>query len=574
VCGNDLGIVRKKGVSMKLTKKLLGIAAITAVIGFIILPLTGCPAEADDGVTTVPVTGVSLNQKSITLTVGGSVTLTATVAPDNATNKAVSWSSSDPAKATVSNGVVTAVAEGTTTITVTTVDGGKKDTCTVTVTDSSGNIDGKTPITAAEIGITAPVKGSTPETTATVSGSVNFTNSVTWSPNDNPFKGETIYTATVTLTAKSGYTFTGLTSANAKINGNAADLTNNTGETVMLSYIFPATLNKAAGAAVNAPTLSSTSGGYPSYYNQGSATINAVTTNNGQSVEYGISTTNNASTVIEWQDGLTFNNLIKGIVDYQFIFARSKGDDNHLAGAASAGLPVTIPLDMQGNTTEHLGDLLASLPENTTATPYTIKLIISYFVNQTTMASEGSQLRNNSTKYVCLDLSDSTFTSMPSYAFFENCTSLVSVTFPVTLPNSVNSIATNAFRGCTNFTSVTLPNNVTSIGSSAFGNCTSLTSINIPNNVTTISPQAFQNCTSLTSITIPNSVTTQIGPQTFQNCTSLISVRFERVGITFAAGAFIDTANSTSLQTAYTAGGIGTYTRPDTTSTTWTKVSD
>ncbi len=64
---------------------------------------------------------------------GESETLTAIVAPDNATDKTVNWESSNTAVATVSNGTVTAVAEGTATITVTTVDGNKTATCTVTV---------------------------------------------------------------------------------------------------------------------------------------------------------------------------------------------------------------------------------------------------------------------------------------------------------------------------------------------------------------------------------------------------------------------------------------------------------
>jgi uncharacterized protein YjdB len=70
---------------------------------------------------------VALSQTSdITLTKGGTVTLTATVSPDNAVNKNVTWSSSDPAVATVSqNGEVTAVGGGEATITVTTVDGQK-----------------------------------------------------------------------------------------------------------------------------------------------------------------------------------------------------------------------------------------------------------------------------------------------------------------------------------------------------------------------------------------------------------------------------------------------------------------
>ena len=83
---------------------------------------------------TVPVTGVTLNKTTMPLTVGGTGTLTATVAPEDATNKDVTWSSNDATVATVDNGLVTAVAVGTATITVTTVDGEQTATCTVTVT--------------------------------------------------------------------------------------------------------------------------------------------------------------------------------------------------------------------------------------------------------------------------------------------------------------------------------------------------------------------------------------------------------------------------------------------------------
>ena len=82
----------------------------------------------------VSVTGVSLNESSITLDVGGSKTLTATVTPDNATNKKVRWTSDNETVATVSeDGVVTAVAGGTAVITATTHDGLFTATCTVTV---------------------------------------------------------------------------------------------------------------------------------------------------------------------------------------------------------------------------------------------------------------------------------------------------------------------------------------------------------------------------------------------------------------------------------------------------------
>ena len=81
----------------------------------------------------IPVTGVELSESSLTLGVGSTETLTATVSPNNATNKAVTWSSNNESVATVADGVVSAIGEGTATITVTTADGGKTDTCIVTV---------------------------------------------------------------------------------------------------------------------------------------------------------------------------------------------------------------------------------------------------------------------------------------------------------------------------------------------------------------------------------------------------------------------------------------------------------
>ena len=82
---------------------------------------------------TTPVTGVELSDNELTLTEGGTATLTATIAPADADNKKVIWSSTDEAVATVAAGVVTAIAQGQATITVTTEDGGLTATCVVTV---------------------------------------------------------------------------------------------------------------------------------------------------------------------------------------------------------------------------------------------------------------------------------------------------------------------------------------------------------------------------------------------------------------------------------------------------------
>ena len=88
----------------------------------------------------VPVTGVKLDKTELSLYTGESALLNATVEPDNATNKNVTWESSNPDVATVADGVVTAVKEGEATITVTTTDGEYTATSTVTVTQSIHSI--------------------------------------------------------------------------------------------------------------------------------------------------------------------------------------------------------------------------------------------------------------------------------------------------------------------------------------------------------------------------------------------------------------------------------------------------
>ena len=105
------------------------------------------------------VTGVMLNKSSLNLGVGGSEVLSATVLPADATNKQVTWLSSTPSVATVSqSGVVTGVKEGTTQISVITADGSKTAICSVTVsgqaqtepgTQTGGIIDPATGKTAS-----------------------------------------------------------------------------------------------------------------------------------------------------------------------------------------------------------------------------------------------------------------------------------------------------------------------------------------------------------------------------------------------------------------------------------------
>ena len=102
---------------------------------------------------TAPVSGVTLDQSVLSLVKGKSVTLKAAVAPSDAANKKVTWSSSDPTVATVTDkGVVKALKEGSVIITVTTVDGGFTASCALTVEPKPAGQN-------VNIGITSDVHG-------------------------------------------------------------------------------------------------------------------------------------------------------------------------------------------------------------------------------------------------------------------------------------------------------------------------------------------------------------------------------------------------------------------------------
>ena len=119
---------------IKLLKTLLIPTIGITAIGTIAAVSTSCSSSA------VPVASVSLDKESLPLPIGDYYTLTATVQPENATDKSLTWSSSDSSVATVDDGKVTAVGEGQATITVKTNDGGFTATCDVTVVDASAVI--------------------------------------------------------------------------------------------------------------------------------------------------------------------------------------------------------------------------------------------------------------------------------------------------------------------------------------------------------------------------------------------------------------------------------------------------
>ncbi|MGI5881098.1 MAG: S-layer homology domain-containing protein, partial [Syntrophomonadaceae bacterium] len=130
-------------------------------------------------IETVAVTGVSLDKNTLNLSAGGATsTLVATVNPAKATNKNVTWSSSNTNIATVANGVVTPVAAGSATITVKTEDGNFTATCAVTVVSPSIYVTG---VSLDKDTLSLTAGGVTGSLVATVTPANATNKNVTWS---------------------------------------------------------------------------------------------------------------------------------------------------------------------------------------------------------------------------------------------------------------------------------------------------------------------------------------------------------------------------------------------------------
>ena len=144
--------------------------------------------------TEVPVLGVALDKTSMNLTAGSTGTLIATITPENAKNKSLTWTSDKEAVATVDeNGKVTAVAEGTAKITVKTVDGEKTAVCAVTVTAKTSGGSSSGGSSTPTYPVTKPSK--------TENGSVNI----------SPTSAKRGSIVTITVTPDAGYVLDKLT---------------------------------------------------------------------------------------------------------------------------------------------------------------------------------------------------------------------------------------------------------------------------------------------------------------------------------------------------------------------------
>ena len=175
--------------------------------------LTAFAEEIEPQTETIAVESVTLNEETLSLEVGGTSTLEAAVLPEEATDKTVTWESSDPTIATVTDGTVTAVAVGEAVITATA--GEANDSCTVTVAQAQTITETQETVEVTGVALDSTsleltVGGETKTLTATVTPENATDKTVTWESSDPTVATVTdgvvtaVAAGTATITAKAG----------------------------------------------------------------------------------------------------------------------------------------------------------------------------------------------------------------------------------------------------------------------------------------------------------------------------------------------------------------------------------
>lgn len=248
--------------------------------------LSGCKISYQ-----VPVTGVDIQQESLSININEQETLTVQISPSNATNQNVTWTSEIESIATIdANGQVTGVSEGETTITVTTADGHFTDDCLITVTDGIISVTG---LTLDHNSINLDVDDTF--TLTPIFTPNNATNqNVSWSSDDTQIAtitdgvvlGKSQGSCTITATSEDGhFTATCLVNVStASIHVTSVSLSQNTmrvyvGDTAtLIANILPSdATNRNVSWTSSNSTVATITNGVISALSVGSSTITATT---------------------------------------------------------------------------------------------------------------------------------------------------------------------------------------------------------------------------------------------------------------------------------------------------------
>ena len=497
-----------KVVNGKVTAVKSGKATITAKCG-------GKTAECAVTVT-VPTGSVTLDKTSLSLAVGETAQLAATVKPDDATDKNVSWTSSDESVAKVDNGKVTAIKAGKATIIAKC--GGKTAECAVTVTVPTGSVTlDKTTLSLA-IGETATL-------TATVKPDDATDKNVAWASSDESVakvangKVTAVKAGKATITAKCGgktaECAVTVTVPTGSVTLDKTSLSLAVGETAQLTATVSPddATDKNVSWTSSDELIAKVENGKVMAIKSGKATITA---------KCGDKTAKCVVTVIVPVSSVTLdrNDLMLPVGYAATLTATVKPDNATDKNVKWSSSDESVAIVNNGNiTTVKEGEAIISVSVGNLSSSCKVVVINSNRVIKYTAGSIvtplnedafGAKIISNEYSYPNgMILFDGPVTKIGRNAFYK-CQSL----WTIIIPEQVSDIGDNAFYYCEKLNSVSLPNNLSSIGESAFYECRSLASIDLPTSLTTIEKETFAHCISLSNVPIPKNLKT-IGAKAF-----------------------------------------------------------
>ncbi len=429
---------------------------------------------------TVDVTSVELNKTEIALVEGDSETLTATVKPDDASDKTVTWSSSDSSIAKVEDGKVTAVKEGD--VTITAKAGEKSAMCKVSVSKKV------IPVESIELNKTTLVlvEGDSETLTATVKPDDATDKTVSWSTSDASIA--TVKNGLITA-IKEGIATISVTSGEASANCEVKVITP---MDVVISF---------ADSGIK------------------SCLVNAFDTNNDGELSFREAAAVTSS--VDIMNSFGEKNYFTSFDEFQYFSSVTSITASMFSDWSQLTL-ISLP-----NSINYIGASAfsncsrlesISIPEGITCIPsycfYSCKKLSTILLpNSLLSISDGAFKEAGLTEIVIPDGVE----SIGSAAFYY-CKQLKTIS----LSNSITSIGAMAFDNCA-FQSIVLPEGLSNVGHSAFHSCESLTSITIPSSLTVIAQETFWNCKSLKTVVLSEGIT-EIGIGAFKSCIRLSSL--------------------------------------------------
>ena len=458
--------------------------------------------------TTVAVESVKLNKNELTLDLSShkSETLTATVTPENATDKTVTWSVAPAGVVTVAGGVVTAVAAGEAKITATA--GSKSDTCSVKVTPAAVAVES---VVISPKTLTLTLGGGSQTLTATVSPENATDKTVSWSvePKDVVKVEDGVVTplkpGTATITAAAG----------GKSDTCSVEVT-------------PATVAVESVEISPKPLILTLNGG--------SQTLTA-TVLPADAMYESVEWTVEPNDVVTVEDG-----VVTPLKEGKATVTATAGDKSDTCLVVVNPEPPTPTASLK-YTLQSDGTYWVARTGNQNTTVTDIVIASTYNDKPVTGIEDRAFQNNTSIKSVyipgsvkkiggyvftgCSNLQSATICYGVEYLgtwVFRNCSSLQSIS----LPDSVTTLMGDSFYGCSSLESVKLSSGLTEIKGSTFYGCTKLKSIVIPEGVTSfyLATMVFQGCTALEELILPSTLKTVYGNDSFSGDKKLITVSY------------------------------------------------